>query len=142
MCRRQMLCQHFDQPPPPCDGMCDACRRAADGHPTPERDVTAHAQAALQVLANWPGADKRATLLQLLDKWKPEKKGPDALPRDEAEHLLGRLLQFGCLELSFGYTAYSTTCYMVLGRRAKEVLEGAVCLAIAFPPKKVLEVHK
>lgn len=130
-CRRQLLSSHFDEPPPACDGMCDACRRAATGTSAQERDVTDGACHALSVLRDWAGADKRATLLQLLDKWKPEKR--DGITRDEAEHLLGRLLQFQCLGLSFGYTAYSTTAYFVLGAKAQGVLQGGVRISIAFP---------
>ena len=131
-CRRQLLSGHFDEPPPACNAMCDACRRAAAGARAEERDVTAAACRALCVLRDWAGADKRATLLQLLDKWKPEKKKADSLTRDEAEHLLGRLLQFGCLGLSFGYTAYSTTAYFVLGAKAQGVLQGAWVYAAVY----------
>lgn len=134
-CRRQLLSAHFDEPPPTCKGMCDACRCAAAGSYAQERDVTAAACDALRVLRDWAGTDKRATLIQLLDKWKPEKTA-DSLTRDDAEHLLGRLLQFGCLGLSFGYTAYSTTAYFVLGARAQGVLQGAwlSCLKIRVTP--------
>lgn len=38
-----------------------------------EQDVSTAARAVLQVLKEWPGQEKRATLIQLLDKWKPEK---------------------------------------------------------------------
>ncbi len=59
------------------------------------------------------------------------------LSKQDAEHLLGRLLQFGCLELSFGYTAYSTTAYLTLGAKAQAVLQGHVKIMVRFPPREV-----
>jgi hypothetical protein len=37
------------------------------------RDASAAACGALRTLAAWPAAEKRATLLQLLDKWRASK---------------------------------------------------------------------
>lgn len=69
--------------------MCDVCKAAATGSAAAQRDVTAAALGALSTLANWPAAqpeDKRATLNQLLDKWRASKVG---LGRRERQGLCG-----------------------------------------------------
>lgn len=96
-------CRHFGEAPSPCHGMCDVCQAAAAATKvapaaagaaaaaaqaagpsssakageggTQQRDVTAAAQGVLSTLANWAGAEKRATLTQLLDAWRKNKVG-------------------------------------------------------------------
>ncbi|KAL4856450.1 Mediator of RNA polymerase II transcription subunit 34 [Chlorella vulgaris] len=71
-----------------------------------DRDVTVAAQGALLTLQGWPGAEKRATLIQLLDKWRGSKDAAvsaaaKVLSRDECEAVLqARLMLPGCLPVN------------------------------------------
>ena len=71
--------RHFAEPPAACDAGCDACAAAAEGDSTGSaatRDVSAEAQGVLAALAALPAADKRATLIQLIDRWRALKVLP------------------------------------------------------------------
>ena len=76
-CRRAALACHFGEAPPACHGMCDSCRDGATNAQQQQqqqhRDVTEEAGGALATLQAWPGAEKRATLTQLVDKWRGSK---------------------------------------------------------------------
>lgn len=51
--------------------MCDVCAAAAQhGSVAPRFDVTAAVAAAAATLASFPAPDHRATLIQLIDKWR------------------------------------------------------------------------
>jgi hypothetical protein len=93
-CRRALLARHFGEAPPRCAAMCDCCKAvaaaaeaagageaggaataaatAAAGGPA-AKDVTEAARGVVQTLQGWPGQEKRATLIQLLDKWRGSK---------------------------------------------------------------------
>ncbi|GAB4814163.1 hypothetical protein N2152v2_001209 [Parachlorella kessleri] len=108
--------------------------------PQPQ-DVTAAAVGALSTLDKWPaaaGGEKRATLVQLVDKWRSNKEGghgaaAKVLSRDENELVVQQLLLEGCLLLDFGFTAYATNVYLKLGPRAATVLQGK--RRILLPPQ-------
>lgn len=53
--------------------MCDACSRTICGVSAERRDIAEAAAAITRTLAEWPAAEKRATLLQLIDRWRASK---------------------------------------------------------------------
>lgn len=71
--------RHFGEAPAQCQGMCDCCARAASGAAAERRDITEAAAAVARTLADWPAAEKRATLLQLIDRWRSSKVYADEL---------------------------------------------------------------
>lgn len=58
-------CRHFGEAPAACERMCDICVQQA---PVKEQDVTALASKLCRILVDHPTPEKRATLIQLLDK--------------------------------------------------------------------------
>lgn len=70
-------CRHFDEAPAPCHGMCDVCKtEPPQARDQQLQDVTDAATGALSTLARH-GQEKRATLAQLVDKWRSNKvRGP------------------------------------------------------------------
>lgn len=52
-----------------------AAAAAAAGDGAALKDVTEACKGAVQTLQAWPGSEKRATLIQLLDKWRASKVG-------------------------------------------------------------------
>ena len=147
-CRRAALCRHFAEAPAPCHGMCDMCAlRAALGETTTHAtnvgtsstgenkiDVIEAAKGAIEMLKNWPGAEKRATLTQLLDKWRTSSHGgalAKRLGRDECERVIEALVSGDILRLDFGFTAYSTNVYLKIGPKAAAVVDGRQKIEIA-----------
>eukprot|EP00887_Chlorella_sp_A99_P002461 scaffold10.g2461.t1 len=111
------------------NGAGEATRR---GRGPPQKDVSEAARAALLTLRDWAGSEKRATLTQLVDKWRASKdaavaKATKALSRDECELTVQALATEGCLRLDFGFTAYNTNTYLKLAApsaAAAAVLQG------------------
>jgi hypothetical protein len=66
--------RHFSEAPPACHGMCDVC--AASGRSVERRDESAAGVDVLAALEAVRSPDKRATLLQILDRWRPPKACP------------------------------------------------------------------
>lgn len=132
-CRRAALCRHFAEAPAPCHRMCDTCAGRAVGATVEKIDVTEAAKGALEVLKNWAGAEKRATLTQLVDKWRTGPGGALAkqLGREECERVVEGLVSADILRLDFGFTAYSTNVYLKVGPKANIVLEGRQKVEIA-----------
>lgn len=133
-CRRGVICRHFAEAPAPCRGMCDWCRWAPRGGGVVSRDATQAAASVLKVLQTWPGAEKRATLVQLIDKWRASEKGGAAkgVDKDEAERILEAMVAAGLVKLDFGFTAYSTNVYL---KKARELGGGGRVELGAIPPR-------
>jgi ATP-dependent DNA helicase Q1 len=132
-CRRAAICRHFGEAPAACEGMCDWCVAAGAGAALPARDVSDEVRSLLALLRAWPGADQRATLSQLLDKWKA---GGKALGREECERVVQAAVEAGALRLDFGFTAYSTNVYLKAGAAAGAVEGGARRVQLApLPPR-------
>ncbi|KAL4440297.1 hypothetical protein ABPG75_003298 [Micractinium tetrahymenae] len=142
-CRRAALCRHFGEAPPPCHQTCDCCKRVAGGaaggaaaaaaggrqqqqHQQQQqlKDVTEAAKGVVQTLQAWPGAEKRATLIQLVDKWRKESAAAKALSRDENEAVVQQLAADGYLKLDFGFSAYATNAYLKASAQASLLLQG------------------
>lgn len=92
----------------------------------------------------WPGSEKRATLIQLVDKWRASKdaavgRAAKALSKDECEAVLQQLVRLGGCRPHFA-------CLPCCGRHARfaaccAVHVAAVCLrAPGWPPILVLQV--
>lgn len=93
------------------------------------RDVSAASLAVVRTLAEWPAAEKRATLIQLIDKWRASKMPTDAklgkgMSREDNERVIGQLLHEGYLQFDFSYTAYATNTYLKASQRAALILQG------------------
>ncbi|PSC67654.1 mediator of RNA polymerase II transcription subunit 34 isoform X1 [Micractinium conductrix] len=110
---------------------------AAGGEATvPLKDVTEAAKGVVQTLEAWPGSEKRATLIQLVDKWRGSKdasvaRAAKALSRDECEAVVQQLTVEGHLRLTFGFTAYATNAYLESSPLAGSLLRGNRQLLIA-----------
>lgn len=109
--------------------MCDVCAPASNTHAVERRDISAAALAVVRTLAEWPSAEKRATLIQLIDKWRASKMPADAkagkaMSREENERVIGQLLYSGYLQFDFSYTAYATNAYLKASQRAASILQG------------------
>jgi len=50
--------------------MCDVCLAAASGQEIEKRDISTAAVAVVRTLAEWPSAEKRATLIQVRQIWR------------------------------------------------------------------------
>ena len=72
--------RHFGEAPANCHAMCDCCARAGSGAAAERRGVTDAAAAVARTLADWPAAEKRATLLQLIDRWRASKARRQTTP--------------------------------------------------------------
>ena len=57
--------RHFGEAPAACSSMCDVCSAKASGQIVERRDISAAAMAVVRTLAEWPSAEKRATLIQV-----------------------------------------------------------------------------
>ncbi|KAK9809014.1 hypothetical protein WJX72_007915 [[Myrmecia] bisecta] len=125
-CRRVIVGRHFGEAPAECSAMCDCCARGA---PVVKKDVTGAAVAVVDALASLPTADKRATLLQLIDRWRASKvpaeaKAAKAMSRDENERLIAQLVYEDYLQMDFGFTAYATNAYLKASPKAAQLTAG------------------
>ena len=104
--------------------MCDVCRGAHSAHSV---DITDAARGLLRLLSEWPTAERRATLVQLLGKWgKAAGRGVDG------EAVVQAMVAQGLLRLDFGWTAYATNTYLACGPHASGVTE------VRRPPHQVV----
>lgn len=73
--------RHFGEPPAACNSGCDACASGGCDAGGPSgggggayslamRDVSAEGRGVLEALAAIPASDKRATLIQLVTRWR------------------------------------------------------------------------
>ncbi|KAG2559496.1 hypothetical protein PVAP13_8NG299200 [Panicum virgatum] len=126
-CRRGAFFQHFGEALQDCNGMCDNCASSIE---LKEIDATNHTKIVVSVLRDLKLNDQRATLLQLVDKFKAKWKGlgysnKDVdLKREEIEQLIVQLILDHVLKEEFQHTAYSTNAYVTLGPLWKPALQG------------------
>ncbi|XP_020584133.1 mediator of RNA polymerase II transcription subunit 34 isoform X2 [Phalaenopsis equestris] len=138
-CRRSAIFHHFGEPPQDCNGMCDNC---AYGTVLKEIDVTGHAKTIVTMLRDMQEHEQRATMLQLVDKFKAKMKEMGAssnptpdLKKEQLENLVIRLLLDRVLKEEFQHTAYATNAYVTIGPLWNQVLQGkrpvklAICVA-------------
>uniref|UniRef100_A0A0A9DN55 HRDC domain-containing protein n=1 Tax=Arundo donax TaxID=35708 RepID=A0A0A9DN55_ARUDO len=118
--------------------MCDNCASMVE---LKDIDATYHTKIIVSLLHDMQLNDQRATLLQLVDKFKAKWKGLDGsneavdLKREEIEQLIVHLILNHVLKEEFQHTAYSTNAYVTLGPLWKPALQGnkPVKLEIAVP---------
>ncbi|OEL16729.1 Mediator of RNA polymerase II transcription subunit 34, partial [Dichanthelium oligosanthes] len=141
-CRHGAFFQHFGEALQDCNGMCDNCASSIE---LKDIDATHHTKIIVSLLHDLQLNDQRATLLQLMDKFKAKWKGlvdnveagrsnEDVdLKREEIEQLIVQLIldrvlvRFFFLALQkeeFQHTAYSTNAYVTLGPLWKPALQG------------------
>jgi len=128
-CRRAVLARHFGEPPPPCNAMCDLCLKEPGKAGRRTVDITGKGQAVLRTLQAQHAAQKKCTLIQLVDRWRSSRIAEDAklaksISRQEAEAVVAELMYASYLDFEFGYTAYATTAYLVCSRTAALLLNG------------------
>ncbi|CAL9089387.1 unnamed protein product [Musa textilis] len=127
-CRRGAFFQHFGEPIQNCNGMCDNCAYEAE---VKELDATYHAKVIVSLLHEIQENDQRATMLQLVERFKVKIKelGGSIQPvsdlkKEELEQLIVQLLLEHVLKEEFQHTAYTTNSYIALGSLSKLVLQG------------------
>ncbi|CAD6212279.1 unnamed protein product [Miscanthus lutarioriparius] len=126
-CRRGAFFRHFGEALQDCNGMCDNCASSIE---LKNIDATCHTKILVSLLHDLQLNDQRATLLQLVDKFKVKWKGlgrsnqPVDLKREEIEQLIVQLIVDRVLKEEFQHTAYSTNAYVTLGPLWKPALEG------------------
>lgn len=64
--------RHFGEAAAQCERMCDCCARGGTAA-VDRRNVSGAAAGVARTLADWASAEKRATLLQLVDAWRGSK---------------------------------------------------------------------
>lgn len=107
--------------------MCDNCASSIE---LKEIDATHHTKVVVSVLHDLQLNEQRATLLQLVDKFKAKWKGLGRsnqdvdLKREEIEQLIVQLILDHVLKEEFQHTAYSTNAYVTLGPLWKPALQG------------------
>ncbi|CAL5039480.1 unnamed protein product [Urochloa decumbens] len=127
-CRRGAIFRHFGETLQDCNGMCDNCASSIE---LKEIDATQHAKVVVSLLHDLQLNDQRATLLQLMDKFKAKWKGLGRsnqdvdLKREEFEQLIIQLILDHVLKEEFQHTAYSTNAYVTLGPLWKPALQGS-----------------
>ncbi|CAN6163410.1 unnamed protein product [Urochloa humidicola] len=126
-CRRGAIFRHFGEALQECNGMCDNCASSIE---LKEIDATQHTKVIVSLLHDLQLNDQRATLLQLMDKFKAKWKGLGRsnqdvdLKREEIEQLIVQLILDHVLKEEFQHTAYSTNAYVTLGPLWKPALQG------------------
>uniref|UniRef100_A0A804LPS2 ATP-dependent DNA helicase n=1 Tax=Zea mays TaxID=4577 RepID=A0A804LPS2_MAIZE len=140
-CRHGAFFRHFGEVPQDCNGMCDNCASTIEQK---DIDVTYHTKIIVSLLHDMQLNDQRATLLQLVDKFKSKWKGLAGsfneavdLRKEEVEQLIVNLILDNVLKEEFQHTAYSTNAYVTLGALWKPALQGnrVVKLEIAIASK-------
>ncbi|TVU23289.1 hypothetical protein EJB05_25644 [Eragrostis curvula] len=71
-CRHGAFFRHFGEVPQDCNGMCDNCASSVE---LKDIDATYHTKIIVSLLHDMQLKDQRATLLQLVDKFKAKWKG-------------------------------------------------------------------
>lgn len=127
-CRRSAFFKHFGEPLQDCNGMCDNCAYEKE---IKELDVTNHAKILVSLLENMQENDQRATMLQLVEKFRVKSKElgktenpiPD-IKKEELEQLIIQLILDRVLKEEFQHTAYATNAYVALGPLWKQASLG------------------
>ncbi|KAK1430772.1 hypothetical protein QVD17_13767 [Tagetes erecta] len=141
-CRRSAFFKHFAEPLQDCNGMCDNCAFSCE---VKEIDASGHARALVTLLQEIQEMDQRATMLQLVEKFKVKnKKVGFELKRDELEQLVIQLILQRVLKEEFSHTAYSTNAYVTIGPLAKHVLHGKknITLEVTSGQKSITKSSK
>ncbi|KAI4997128.1 hypothetical protein ZWY2020_052470 [Hordeum vulgare] len=126
-CRRGAFFQHFGEAVQECNGMCDNCASSIE---LKDIDATYHTKIIVSLLQEMQQNDQRATLLQLVDKFKTKWKHSGCsneavdLKKEEIEQLIVQLILDRVLKEEFQHTAYTTNAYVVLGPLWKPALQG------------------
>lgn len=126
-CRRGAFFQHFGEAMQECNGMCDNCASSIE---LKDIDATYHTKIIVSLLQEMQQNDQRATLLQLVDKFKTKWKHSGCsneavdLKKEEIEQLIVQLILDRVLKEEFQHTAYTTNAYVVLGPLWKPALQG------------------
>ncbi|EIE26127.1 ATP-dependent DNA helicase [Coccomyxa subellipsoidea C-169] len=135
-CRRSLISRHFGEAPAKCHAMCDCCAQAGSGAVAERRGVTDAAAAVARTLADWPAAEKRATLLQLIDRWRASKaryaKIGKGMSRDDNERVIAQMVYDGYIQFDFGYTAYATNSYLKATQQSSQLLQGVMLCPILY----------
>ncbi|GJX16087.1 ATP-dependent DNA helicase Q-like 2 protein [Tanacetum coccineum] len=119
-CRRSAFFKHFAEPLQDCNGMCDNCAFSCE---VKEIDATGHAKALVSLLQEIQDMDQRATMLQLVEKFKVKnKKVGFELKKDELEQLVIQLILDRVLKEEFSHTTYATNAYVTIGPLAADPL--------------------
>ncbi|KAJ1296015.1 hypothetical protein BS78_01G266600 [Paspalum vaginatum] len=127
-CRRGAFFRHFGEALQDCNGMCDNCASTIE---LKDIDATYHTKIVVSILHDLQLIDQRATLLQLLDKFKVKWKSLGHsnqaidLKREEIEQLIVQLIVDQVLKEEFQHTPYSTNAYVTLGPLWKPALQGS-----------------
>ncbi|KAK9820921.1 hypothetical protein WJX74_008097 [Apatococcus lobatus] len=124
-CRHSFISRHFAEAPAACSSHCDCCCRPAGSVIT--KDVSTAAQDLTATLDSFPSSDRRATLNQLVDRWRSGKGvgiSGKSMSKDECEQVVGSLFYDGLLSLEMGYTAYATNSYLKLSPKGSRLLQG------------------
>uniref|UniRef100_A0A0E0J5M9 ATP-dependent DNA helicase n=1 Tax=Oryza nivara TaxID=4536 RepID=A0A0E0J5M9_ORYNI len=126
-CRRGAFFRHFGEAAQDCNGMCDNCTSSLE---LKEIDATHHTKIIVSLLHDIQLNDQRATLLQLVDKFKAKWK--DLGCSNESIDLKKEGIEQ--LKEEFQHTAYATNAYVALGPLWKPALKGnrPVKLSVAF----------
>lgn len=107
--------------------MCDNCASSIE---LKDIDAARHTKIVVSILHDLQLCDQRATLLQLVDKfkakWKSLGHSNEAvdLKREEIEQLIVQLIVDQVLKEEFQHTPYSTNAYVTLGPLWKPALQG------------------
>ncbi|PNT78137.1 hypothetical protein BRADI_1g74287v3 [Brachypodium distachyon] len=126
-CRRGAFFQHFGEAVQECNGMCDNCASSIE---LKDIDATYHTKIIVSLLQDMQHNDQRATLLQLVDKFKTKWKHSGCsneavdLKKEEIEQLIVQLIIDRVLKEEFQHTAYTTNAYVALGPLWKLALQG------------------
>lgn len=126
-CRRGAFFQHFGEASQECNGMCDNCASSIE---LKDIDATYHTKIIVSLLQEMQLNDQRATLLQLVDKFKTKWKHLGCsneavdLKKEELEQLIVQLILDRVLKEEFQHTAYTTNAYVALGPLWKSALQG------------------
>ena len=132
-CRRAALAAHFGEAPPACEAGCDVCAAGAAGKA--RTDATSLLAGAIRVLRASGGDEQRATLNQLLDRWRARGSGADgdaarAYGRDGLERVLEAGYAAGVLTLDIAYNAYAVNAYLKPAPAADLVLAGRLAVSV------------
>ncbi|XP_078158621.1 RECQ helicase L2 isoform X2 [Carex rostrata] len=128
ICRRSAFFHHFNETAQDCNGMCDNC---AYGSEIKEIDCSHEATIIVSLLQQIKEIDQKATILQLVDRFKSKikelvrsKELASDMKKEDIEQLIIQLIVDRILKEEFQHTAYSTNAYVTLGPLSKQVLDG------------------
>ena len=105
-------------------------------------DVSEHAKSLMLIMEHSQAKQQRVTAAKLVDIWRsqgsssrPRNLPSVGMPVQQCERILVAALLQGVLKEEFHFTAYTTICYMGLGKKAEAVRRGL--LKIELPTLSV-----